>query len=262
MRIHFLIGGTGNQFFQLSCCQKDTIFSKLFLSRSASRLFGLQRHEVILELRRNYFWEAVGLMVLGFDILLYKFIKISLFSEVDLNSIKFKPTIRRIASIGYFQYNLEHIDIERILGFFRCDRRDNLAIHIRGGDFLASENSKVFGKLTNAYYNFAVSAALALLDGEEDRYTVYTDDIDRAGAVIEKLSLQNANIESAGLRCMIENCVGSDLFIASNSTLSYWIIVFRNHLQKKSFAPYPFQKNQQICLPVSNCIENVENPFE
>jgi hypothetical protein len=192
-RIVFLLGGSGNIFFQIVNIEKKKFYysvSDLFLHASVRRLLNHTNHRDIhrelFKIKAQSPLINVFFPVLLFDIFLSKIFGYCLFSNLDLGFCKGKPILYDLIYFGYFQNNASLTDIrnskEKVI-----DYKDNnydlnkVVIHIRGGDFL--ENKCALG------YEYYKSAVRIAIDRSEEKleFIVVTDDTRWSKKIMDKV---------------------------------------------------------------------------
>ncbi|MEL7199440.1 MAG: hypothetical protein AAGL10_14105 [Pseudomonadota bacterium] len=250
MQITFLIGGTGNQFFQFATSRPDAKMSTVFLQQSVRKILGWTQHEQVI----NYdgaglFKTALAFAILGFDIALAKIAKVSLFTEFDTRGLKLEPKISPIVRLGYFQ----EAQVTRSLAeigrqIAPTPQQGLLAMHVRGGDLLRLEQAgkNEYGMLDNSYYRSGIEKVrdkLASEDRNAAEVLVLTDDPEYAATQNFSIDgMPEPVIKRVPLKETLALAVGAEWFISSNSTMSYWIIQLREG--QRTFAPQPFQKRR------------------
>lgn len=255
MAIVFLIGGTGNQFFQYAASAPEDVFSGFFLHRVVRRVLKWTSHEQSLD----FPWapksvQVLALMILALDILLARLFGVSLFSTLDTRRLKIRPSVVELNRFGYFQ------DAPERRNFTELSRqisptvnKGSVVLHIRGGDLVTIEREgrNVYGLLDRTYFIHALKHAKAAIPAggaSEVVQWVVTDDPDYAASLnLGTGGHEPLNILSPPLGETLALAVGADWFVASNSTMSYWIVRLRGG--KNCIAPKPFQKRWDYDLP-------------
>ncbi len=250
MQITFLIGGTGNQFFQFATSRPDAKMSTIFLRQRLRKILGWTQHEQVIDYEGpGPIKTALALVTLGFDIALAKIAKTSLFTEFDTRGLKLEPKIAPIIRLGYFQ----EAQVTRSLAeigrqIAPTPKQGLLAMHVRGGDLLELERAgkNEYGMLDNTYYRFGIEkvrSELASQDRNAAEVLVLTDDPEYASTQDFCMDgMPEPVIRRAPLKETLALAVGAEWFISSNSTMSYWIIQLREG--QGTFAPQPFQKRR------------------
>lgn len=144
----FLIGGLGNVFFQLvhtSYPSKNIAYSDFFLKKSVRKFFKQSNHP---NFNKALFGvdtkiHVLPLMILLFDILIFKITKKTLFSKLDCNLGFSTPVLYEFIYLGYFQKCIPEgsNSIGHISNFLDQNHKnvlgldDNLVVHFRKGDF-------------------------------------------------------------------------------------------------------------------------------
>lgn len=249
MHLRFLIGGTGNQLFQIATAPDNSIFSDIFLSKYLCRLLKLQVHEQLKLTDGNKIFGFLLLPILLIDAILARLVRFTLFVHFDLNSLSCMPLFNLI-SIGYFQSNSGMFNRTDYFDCFIGDLDEFTAVHVRGGDFLLPINKNEFGALTIKYYCDA-------LENNTLSVRIFTDDYDYAKDLFKNVD-QQVDIIDGSLEQMIRQCLNAKIFIASNSTLSFWISIARQSHGREVIVPKPFQLNSVLEVPGSKGTLNVE----
>lgn len=248
----YLIGGTGNQIFQYATSEINDEYSSILLSKHIRKILGWTNHDQVLQFPTpSKIKEIFNALILIFDTSLSFLFRISLFTEFDTRKIKLKPRIKRLVAIGYFQSkpiirNLT--ELNNCINLKNSSYSNSTTMHIRGGDLLkVSDPSKSsYGQLGPDYYKEAI-----IKSGELKMIEVYTDDIEHAQKICHQIGLDiKFTYINSTLSEMISKTIASEIFISSNSTLSYWITQIRGS-NGITCAPKPFQKNNDFALPNS-----------
>ena len=101
MQVTFLIGGTGNQLFQYASAPPDAVMSTFFLQPGVRSVLGWTQHEQFIQYEEPSIIELIlALGVLGFDLILAKLAKISLFTELDTRRLKARAKIKPMVRLG------------------------------------------------------------------------------------------------------------------------------------------------------------------
>lgn len=254
MAIIFLIGGTGNQLFQIATSDKKDVFSLVINNRFFGRVLGWTTHEQVLKIESSY--NALAIFALGLvasDILIYKIFKNTLFSELDLMSIKSKPLIKRVVALGYFQEKKITRDVNDLVELDYHPDKLECVMHIRGGDLIKniqSSQQNKYGVLTSDYYRKALNSFNI---PSNQTVTILTDDVSYAERLVDDIKNYNFDIKKISLSETISKSVFANNYISSNSTLSYWVVVLRG--EKASIAPLPFMKDS---LPMSSKVMRID----
>lgn len=255
MAVVFLIGGTGNQFFQYAASAPEDVFSGFFLNPVVRRALKWTNHEQTL----RFPWAPQSLQVLALitvvlDVLLARLFGVSLFSTLDTRRLKMTPRLAELNRFGYFQDAPERRDLTELARQISPTvHKRRIILHVRGGDLLTIEREgrNVYGMLNRQYFLDALKQAreaiLAGGAGEVVRFVV-TDDPGYAATLnLGSDGEEPVNIVSPPLGETLALAVGADWFVASNSTMSYWIVRLRGG--KNCIAPKPFQKRGDYDLP-------------
>lgn len=257
MAIVFLIGGTGNQFFQYAASAPDDIFSGFFLKSWVRRRLNWTDHEQAID----FSWaplhiQTLALVLLAFDLFVARLFRFTLFSTLDLRHLVSVPLLYEINRLGYFQNAPERRALAELGNQISPNsKQDCIAVHIRGGDLLEIESrgENIYGMLKRKYFVKALELANNKLSVDKNAdldLVIITDDLEYSETLDLDTVLQGRfeNI-SVPLKETIQIAIGADFFVASNSTLSYWIIRLRNG--KNCVAPKPFQKRYDFKLPLA-----------
>lgn len=254
MQVTFLIGGTGNQLFQYASAPPDAVMSTFFLQPGVRSVLGWTQHEQFIQYEEPSIIELIlALGVLGFDLILAKLAKISLFTELDTRRLKARAKIKPMVRLGYFQLSAAKRDLKPLSRQIAPKpEHGTIAVHVRGGDILALERAgrNDYGLLDSDYYCKAIIKARNFMRGQgrtPTRLIVLTDDTDYAATLNLKVEgVPDRELLSVPLRDTLARAVGAEWYISSNSTMSYWIIRLREG--KLSIAPQPFQKRRDYDL--------------
>ena len=235
-KILFLLGGSGNIFFQIANLENkkcDYRVSDLFLYPSVRRVLGHTNHRNIhremFKIDRESRLTNILLPVLLFDVLFSKIFGYCFFSNIDLRFCKGKPVVYSFIYFGYFQNDASLADIrnckEKIINYKNSDYDLNkVVVHIRGGDFLT--NKCVLGR---EYYESAVKA---VKERSQDRleFVVVTDDVKWSTnimeGVISKTIINKYELFDFGY---LNNC---KTVIASNSTFALIAILTNQSVER------------------------------
>jgi hypothetical protein len=255
MAIIFLIGGTGNQFFQYAASAPEDVFSGFFLDPVVRRALKWTNHEQSL----HFPWapkslQVLALITLALDVLLARLFGFSLFSTLDTRSLKMRPSVVELNRFGYFQDAPERRDFAELARQISpAFHKGRIVLHIRGGDLVTidREGRNVYGMLDREYFIAALKRAKEAIPSESAGAVVrlvVTDDPDYAASLdLGSDSNEPVNIQCLPLGETLALAVGADWFVASNSTMSYWIVRLRGG--KNCIAPKPFQKRWDYDLP-------------
>ena len=187
-RVVYLIGGLGNNLFQIanaSKCSSDFRCVNFFLDSRVRKLLGHTDHpnvtHKICKLETSTFHWSLGLVVL--DFMVARAISRSFFTVFDTESLQIKPWFCDLIFFGYFQQssgpervaqNLVSSGLlhDRIVEKIKLKSRDcETVLHIRGGDV----RDQGLSARIESYRD-----ALALLKGTVmwERLRIITDDLD------------------------------------------------------------------------------------
>ena len=250
MAVVFLIGGTGNQLFQYATSAPADRFSALFLRPGVCRLLGWTPHDRAFGFPAAPGWAVAGaLLLLLLDLALARTLRLSLFTDFDNRLANCQPRLRRLLAFGYFQKRPRTRDTAWIRAEIAPPPPPILPIHIRGGDLRTADRMAThrYGVLPDSYYSRILQQAAA--DGALEGLTeaqVFTDDPAHARRIMEGLALPlPCRIEAGPLDEMLRRCLGAEVFVASNSTLAWWIVELRGP-QASSYAPRPFHRGSPV----------------
>ena len=255
MALTFLIGGTGNQFFQYATSDPKDQFSCFFLNKYVRKCLNWTNHEQIISYPvASIFTQIISIAILLIDLILAKLFRRTLFTHLDIKKFKIRPSLICCIRLGYFQSCVEKRNIGDIgAQFTRNKDTDNIVLHIRGGDLLKLEQSgnSIYGILGVEYYVKALKNIDSLVGPDVKKcleLIIITDDIEYATSLnINENNKYQLRIVSVPLKETISIAMSAKWFISSNSTLSYWITKMR--LGKNSIAPIPFQNNLYLNFP-------------
>lgn len=254
MQVTFLIGGTGNQFFQFASAPAEGKMSTLFLNPSVRQLLGWTQHEQFIEYDgAGPFRSTFSLGLLAIDLILAKLFKLSLFTQLDTRGVSLTPKVKPLVRLGYFQ----SAPLGRSLGplarqFAPVVEEGTIALHVRGGDLLALERAgrNDYGLLDDAYYRKGITQVRDILREQgrsPTKLLVLTDDPEYAATRdLNVEGVPEREIQHIPLKETLARAVGAEWYISSNSTMSYWIVQLREG--QRSFAPEPFQKRRDYDL--------------
>lgn len=257
MAVVFLIGGTGNQLFSYAASEVDDPVSTLLLRKDVRQILGWTQHEQVLQFAHPALLEHFcALTVLCLDLILAKFFRLTLFTELDTQRLKISPRLKTLARLGYFQIAPERRSLSPLARQIAPVTEPGLiALHIRGGDLLELERAgkNVYGLLDSTYFNASIHVACVSMAREgrtPTRLLVLTDDPKFAASMdFSAYGVPKAEIQHAPLSETLARAVGAEWYISSNSTLSYWIVRLRDG--QRSIAPQPFQKRYDYDLPIA-----------
>lgn len=248
MKIVYLIGGFGNQCFQLAYGGAEADYSTIFLNGAFRKRLKHTDHERVFEPRQKVLHFAL-LPLLAMDVLFAKMFGKTIFTVLDVKRLKAKPLIALIL-LGYFQEEQLYSEVPKRAAFWTFQPSDAniIVLHVRGGDILTlpdSENPN--GILSMRYYARALEKVLSE-DGQIGSVLLQSNDRDYATLVqtylLERFPDLVIDIATSGLKDMIEGSVGARWFVGSNSTLAFWIVIFRKGI--KSILPSPVIKKKDL----------------
>lgn len=255
MSVVFLIGGTGNQFFQYAASAPDDVFSGFFLNPFVRRALKWTNHEQAV----SFPWapqsmQSLALITLALDILLARLFGFSLFTTLDTRRLKMLPRLMELNRFGYFQDAPERRDLAELARQISpIGEKGRIVLHVRGGDLLSIEREgrNVYGMLDRQYFLDALKQAREAIIASGISVVsriVVTDDPGYAATLnLGSDGQENVDVVSPPLGKTIALAVGADWFVASNSTMSYWIVRLRGGA--RCLAPSPFQKRKDYDLP-------------
>lgn len=236
--IIFLIGGTGNQFFQLGRYGVTSVlYCDIFLKPFFSRIMGFTLHERFFDNNEYYTrFSYFHTLILFFDLLLFKVIKKTLFTQLNINFGKSSPLIKLFYVLDYCVGIQPSHDLSFLFDSLNNTLSNKCILHIRGGDLIRSKTALAkYGKLTLDYYRSALDK---LTTEELNKVYVYTDDPEYAQTLLNDYELLEYEIVSVSLKDTIKDILLCEYFISSNSTLSFWLVNLRK--DKYSIVPEPF----------------------
>jgi hypothetical protein len=244
-KTHFLIGGFGNQLFQIYNSVEDSFeYSDFFLLKYIRLAFRQTNHET-LALNKYKTIPLLNLIILAIDIVAARIFHKSFYTEFDTRKYKIKPIFSTKNKLGYFQeIDFNNIKLSRVEKIFLKLKFGNyssesVVMHVRAGDYLKIKQNR-FGILSKEYY----SSCIKLMS---DDLIIHTNDEEYALEIIQSIQSKiNITIKNTTLHEMIEESFNCKEYIASNSTLSWWIVHFRATHQKPSTVPNPFNKDHSM----------------
>ena len=249
----FLIGGTGNQLFQYSRSKGQDRFSYAFLDGLLPKILGWTRHERLFDFpKASLLSEIAAIIIVPCDLLLGKLFGRTLLTSLDLKVVRAEPLLTRAYGLGYFQRQTASRNVMELAnqlagGEVSEKSGRHVCMHVRGGDVLAMEaaGENPYGVLKTRYYREALSG---LQPGSE--ITVFTNDERYAKQIIDSLAdlRLRFEVDDGDLASMVSGCLKAEIFVASNSTLSYWIAELRGP-GKTTYSPQPFTKSLDLVSP-------------
>lgn len=253
MKVVYLIGGFGNQCFQLAYGGSGADYSTFFLTSAFRKHFGHTDHELVFEPKQKLIHFAL-LPLIAVDVMLAKMFGRTLFTLLDLKRMKAKPQIPLIL-LGYFQEEQLYSEVPETASFWVSQPGDTntVVLHVRGGDILTlpgSENPN--GVLSMKYYARALEKVMSK-DGQIESVLLQTNDRDYARVVqtylLERFPDMAIDIATSDLRAMIDSSLGARWFVGSNSTLAFWVVIFRKGV--RSILPSPVIKKKVLRTTVA-----------
>jgi hypothetical protein len=263
MKYVFLLGGLGNNLFQLTKFPEAKYCSLLILPWIRI-LLRHTVHEDLIPIKLPVL-AVVGLPLILLDFMLAFLMRKSLFTLFDLRKFNAKP-IFPVFAIGYFQDDIHinrirsKIALQTLQSTYESNDLDApvCVIHVRSGDILDPNTVNPYGELAMKYYAKAldefcprdISAKIVVHTDNAERTKLFVDEIK------EIISIdRDFEIRVSRLSTMIKDSLNATVFVSGNSTLSVWISAARTsftHEAKTTVCPYPLllNKNFSIELPV------------
>lgn len=223
-QVVFLLGGTGNQLFQISTSAEHAVFSPFFLRGIVRRILGWTDHEQIISPpQSNFFLTGFALLILAIDVLAYQVLGRTF--RTDLNTRRITCLSRSTAwvRLGYFHHLPQIRSIEDIVSVSDGAASYDVAIHYRGGDIIETRAQGVndYGILSAGYY-----AQIETL--KAGSVVVLTDDTAAAQAHFKYLDFcARATFLKVDLKETLQIALNAGAFVSCPSTLSYWICQLR-----------------------------------
>ena len=230
-----LMGGLGNQFFQIARAielrDKSVGVEVIHIGSKLDwlyRLGGHTKHDGWLDM--SFLAENLGLkyrsitllelLFLGFKFLSRKLGIVSVFDEELDARLGQKPFISDTWDVGYFQSS-RHVSVASInkvscgltelLGISEVTTRARIAFHIRGGDFSSVD------RVTADDVRIAIEATVS----DSARIFVATNDVKFSSEIFESLDV-NFEISNLPPRAdFIAIATAKNVFV-SNSSFSFW----------------------------------------
>lgn len=200
------------------------------------------------------------LFLVFIDIIFFFLFKVTLFTEFQVRKIVSIPKVFNVCSVGYFQsFNFfEELEdkLDKILNGLRIEPIENyVCLHLRGGDFLSNKATAEFGKLSENYYKQSLGYGTQSARSVNSRsLVILTNDKNHAKKFF--ISEDKKKIIAGDLEEFFSYALGARIFISSNSTLSYFIVLLRNRAKMTSIVPSPFQLNKNFKFPNSKYIKS------
>lgn len=242
----YLIGGTGNNLFQMYHGYKTANkirLNKFFCLRFVRSLLKHKNHPFVLnDLLSEPAIRVFPNLLFLLDLFLYVITRKTMFTDIDLRGAKSKPVFSTKFCLGYFQdyLSFDHDVLERMRHILKkpviveSDKADNV-VHVRGGDFLGKEND-TFGVLSDAYYHGITTT----LHGAPAR--VVTDDSRYAQAMLDRIVANEWYIKRAGVLDDFWLMMESKRLYTSNSTFALWAALLSAEKGER-FIPSPYTKD-------------------
>lgn len=223
-QVVFLLGGTGNQLFQIATSDEDALFSYFFLRPWVRRALGWDNHQQILTPpSAGIVRSLLGFILLFLDLVLAKLISTSLFTDFDTTGLKLRARKRAMVRLGYFQGDPRRREVSSVFELNNITPPYRTAIHYRRGDLDAQRalGKDPYGRLDQDYYG-----KLKLLGSGS--IVVLTDDAEAAREFFSTLSFfPRAAFLQIDLRETMEIALSVERFVSCPSTLSFWICEMR-----------------------------------
>ncbi len=236
-KIVYLIGGTGNIFFQLKKAHESSVnfvVSDIFIKAGVRKIFNHTNHNNIqndLFLIKAMSLKLPQIILLAIDLLFAKLFGFSLFTTIDIRNISATPLVYSYIFFGYFQEGVSFRDIQDVKNiikpyFHKDDQKLDNIIHIRGGDFLDVNWSLGF-----EYYRRAIQEFIE--EDENAFFTVVTNDVGHSQQLMNdvKMDIQFKilkNDEMSDFR-IINSCKN---LICSNSTFALTSALTGENIEK------------------------------
>jgi hypothetical protein len=244
-----IFGGFGNQLFQVSQAlnlANHGVVKLVYPYSWAKGTYKDEYRELFKSMRAPEFCSNIAIRFLssistflsGRHISIGRLVELEMQRDAFLaEKSKYKSPSSRIKILtGYFQNDKQVNDsalAERLAACLRSSviDREVVTLHVRGGDFIAAKS--FYGLLDSGYYK----KPLANIKKKLPVFCI-TNDIPYASDLLGDLDM---NLFSGS--SVIDDflcAVGSEFFIGSNSTFSWWIAKTRAHLGRPSNLPEPF----------------------
>jgi glycosyl transferase family 25 len=221
-----LQGGLGNQLFQIA-------FLDYVSSTNSAIPFLEDTQQVSTHTKQNYFesifknWKCIQKSGVKID-------KVIREHNLTPQDWKFSNTYENIKLIGYFQHyqyinpdfykKLDFSDSYYLLEKYK-DIANRIFLHIRGGDYLTPEHSKLYSINFKEYYKKAVS-----MFPKGTQFAVFTNDKPHALThdILNHIDYQFIDENDIDSLFLMSKCSGG---ICVNSTFSWWagILNICNH---------------------------------
>lgn len=266
-------GGLGNQMFQYALGQKFVSMGKevkydlSFYNESVQTLrkFELDIFHVDCPVATEYELRKMGRGQNFFDRIIQKF-------SADNNKVYeenldmgYQPNIFALDDIylsGYWQSEKYFKDItEQILSIYRMPEKMNgtskeillkikkensVSIHIRRGDYLSEENSRIYGGIcTKYYYEKAVKYMRENLSNPQ--FYIFSNDSEWAGSQFKGKDMKviecNNNENNYFDMFLMSNCKAN---IIANSTFSWWGAWLNQYPDKVVISPQKWLNNHEV----------------
>lgn len=264
----FLIGGSGNVFYQLNYIEKKYknkyIVSSLFYIKPIRFILKhtMSRPKINTTLREASFWQVLSRLILMLiDAVIFLFTRKTFFTSLDLYNFKVTPVFKERLVLGYFQdakYGpLElHYNARIFLNHLKNKHSSSdelVVLHIRGGDYLSASE-------TNMPTNTSdwMNSALTLLDTELHQINgivpivVVTDDLSTANKILSTLNAWGDRftfkIKSRSISDDLQSLMNSKYCIAFNSTFALMALESSSSLKKAILSSYLSDKVMSTSL--------------
>lgn len=258
INVRFLIGGFGNQLFQIASAKPNCTFSGLFLQPKIRWLFGQTNHEQVLIIKKIPLWiSAVALLLLAVDMSIFTFFKRTLFTRLQISKMTSTPALTEWVSFGYFEQDCftNMAQVQRHFQHYfepKCNA-ENVVVHVRGRD---TNSTREVDKEVDQIEIALNTIEKRQLFSKRKPYTeivLHTDDVSRAEGVRAKLANRVPArcvvlIRHTSLQTMVKDSCEAGFFLGSESTLSFWIAVMRGP-ERWSFLPATLEGARGMNVP-------------
>ncbi len=246
----FIIGGAGNVYFQqlyMKINGYEYSVSELLISKKIRNMLGHTHHELAADRLLNYqrserfFINIVFVLDLCIGFLFRK----TLFTIVDLRSLKTDALLKDFFYVGYFQEDL-NVNFQACYGLIKenlnCDAMEyDLCIHIRGGDFIKSNS-----QLTEKYYRASIELMKSKVDMAAFNVVIVTNDISFAKLVLQNVSLgKTCRFIKGNAVDDLSIMMTSKNLISSNSTFALMAAIEGNN---KNIIILPKELLNKFCM--------------
>lgn len=225
-----LYGGFGNQLFQLNFAnylRKKAGASQVMVSQKLDTIKAqLNSNDLVLEENRDGSHRLKYLLIYCFYRFMFKFPSTPIFkTQTDSNYVK--NSLKEGTMIGYWQ-NSVYCDKEfsrSCINFQLPKARKNVvAIHVRGGDYLTDRNKGLYTTLRTEYYERALCEISPLLS-KDYKVEVISNDTEYAMEIIDPI-FRNKENEIDYINKSLEEdfklLASAEFLLSSNSTFCWW----------------------------------------